>query len=218
MHRLTIFKNITARLCVAVVCLFMANTNAFAQDDEFVILRKNYNPLAYDLDHNLSHTQDSLLLKNKTLFTKVRFINEENELIFDFNPAVKEAKIPLHELPLGKYTVMFYQKHKIIVFQVDKLKPFNLDASNFVDSDLASADFDDLILVNDVPKSFRAINNKNADGGISRTARHASDKNYIAFQEKMIVPYDLTEKDRSIVQTRAEYRNTHLRPNGKPYN
>ena len=40
------------------------NTNMFCQET-YTTIRKNVNPLAFDLTHDLSETQDSLLLANK---------------------------------------------------------------------------------------------------------------------------------------------------------
>lgn len=42
--------------------------------ETYTTIRKNINNLAYDLNHELSSTQDSLLLENKFLFKRVRFI------------------------------------------------------------------------------------------------------------------------------------------------
>ena len=203
------------RLCAIVIFLLMSNSKALAQEETYTTIRKNINPLAYALHHNLSDSQDSLLLENKFLFKKVRFLNKTTEKVFDFKPAVRSAKISLEELPLGKYTVMFYQADKIIVFQVDRLLPFDYRRP-ILDSDVAVADLEDVIL--DDVASITAEVDLELDSVVSNVATHNSDKEYEAFEEKVSNTYNLTEPDRTKVQTRAEYRSTHLRPNGKPYN
>lgn len=228
MNKLTILGVPTSRLCVLVIFLLMSNSTAFAQEETFTTIRKNINLLAVDFDHNLSERQDSLLLENKYLFKKVRFINQNVEKVFDFKPAVKQAKIPLDELPLGKYTVMFYQADKIIVFQIDRVLPFDFEptfetdvAINTepeidtepntspidmdLDTSIASSDMDNIDLEMD------AVNTLNI-------ATNNADKEIGNLDDKVTMSYNLSEPDRSKVMSRAEYRRTHLRPNGKPYN
>ncbi|MEM5565379.1 hypothetical protein WNY78_09695 [Psychroserpens sp. AS72] len=215
MNKLTILGVPITRLCVIVIFLLMSNSNAFAQEEIFTSIRKNINPLAYELDHNLSENQDSLLLESKYLFKKVRFISKTTEKVFDFKPAVKSAKITLEELPLGKYTVMFYQADKIIVFQVDRLLPF--DYVSPLESDMAVAALADVVLEDDDIASITTDFDSEMDSAAASVANKNTDKEYEAFEEKVNMSYNLSEKDRSKVQTRAEYRRTNLRPNGKPY-
>lgn len=224
MNKLTIIGVPQTRLFVIVIFLLISNSKAFAQEETYTTIRKNVNPLAYELNHDLSDQQDSLLLENKYLFKKVRFVNKTTEKVFDFKPAVKSAKISLEELPLGKYTVMFYQADKIIVFQLDRLLPF--DYTSPLESDIAIADLEDTALAsldnailvddNDVA-SISTDFDLELDNLSSTLANNNSDKDYEAFEEKVSLSYNLTEKDRSKVQSRAEYRRTNLRPNGKPY-
>ena len=213
MNKLTILGVPINRLCVIVIFLLSSNIN-LAQEETYTTIRKNINPLAFELDHDLSESQEFLELKNKHYFKKVRFINKSTEKVFDFKPAVKRAKISLSELPLGKYTVMFYQADKIIVFQIDRLLPFDYESTmdsdvamyddNEYDSDVASADIDG----NDLDFDTASL------GSVSNNA----DKYLETLNDKVSMSYNLSEHDRSKVQTRAEYRATHLRPNGKPYN
>ncbi|MCK8480104.1 hypothetical protein [Psychroserpens algicola] len=215
MNKLTILGVPINRLCVIVLFLLMSS-NSFAQEEIYTTIRKNVNPLAFDLDHNLSNKQDSLLLDSKFLFKKVRFLNKTTERVFDFKPAVKRAKISLEDLPLGKYTVMFYQADKIIVFQIDRLLPF--DYEHAYDSDVASNELSDVKLDTDV--ALADVKDKDLDfdtPNLSMGTR-GRDEEYDSIEESMSMSYNLSEPDRSKVQTRAEYRRTHLRPNGKPYN
>ena len=215
MNKLTILGVPITRLCVIVIFLFVSNSTAFAQEETYTTIRKNINPLAYELNHNLSDSQDSLLLENKFLFKKVRFLNKTTEKVFDFKPAVKSAKISLEDLPLGKYTVMFYQADKIIVFQVDRLLPF--DYRSTLESDIAVADLGDLVSDNAIV-SITTDDDLEIDNVSTSIANNSPDKEFEAFEEKLNLTYNLSETDRSKVQTRAQYRSTHLRPNGKPYN
>ncbi len=192
---------------LAIFILFFSGS-MFAQET-YTTIRKNVNPLAYDLDHNLSNAQDSLLLNNKYLFKRVRFISDNAEKVFDFKPAVKTAKIPLDELPLGQYTVMFYQADKIIVFQIDRLLPF--DTFDTIESDVAyteteivSEEIESIDLEYDAPKIAAGTNVIEAD--------------IEALEDHYIKSYNLSDMDRDYVQSRAEYRRNNLRPNGKPYN
>ncbi|MDG5492634.1 hypothetical protein [Psychroserpens sp. SPM9] len=193
----------------------MSSNTVFAQE-EYTTIRKNVNPLAFELDHNLSDSQDSLVLENKYYFKKVRFLNKTTEKVFDFKPAVKTAKIPLDELPLGKYTVMFYQADKIIVFQINRKLPFDYVKPS--DSDVAIAELEEADLDTDVASADVEDIDLEMDSAGSASANNKNDKEFEAFEERVSMSYNISEPDRSKVQTRAEYRRTHLRPNGKPYN
>lgn len=215
MNKLTSLGVPINRLCLIVIFLLMGSSS-FAQEETYTTIRKNINPLAFDLDHNLSDNQDSLLLENKFLFKKVRFLNKTTEKVFDFKPAVKRAKIPLSELPLGKYTVMFYQADKIIVFQIDRKLPFDYVRSS--GTDVALNDMEDIELESEVASSDIDETDLELDRANIILANNNADKDFETFEERVVLSYNLSEPDRSKVQSRAEYRRTHLRPNGKPYN
>lgn len=216
MNKLTTLVAPINRLFLVVIFLLMSNSSAFSQE-AYTIIRENINPLASELNNSLSDSQDSLLLQNKYLFNKVCFLNKTTEKVFDFKPAVKSAKISLEDLPLGQYTVMFYEADKIIVFQLDRILPFNYYSKLDIDVTVANADIEDVILNDDVPNISKNVG-LNLDHGFSSIANKNIDKDYQAFKEKTSMTYNITEKYRSKVQTRAQYRSTHLRPNGKPYN
>jgi hypothetical protein len=176
--------------------------------ETYTTIRKNINNLAYDLNHELSSTQDSLLLENKFLFKRVRFIGNRGEKVFDFKPAVMSAKIPLDELPLGKYTVMFYQADKIIVFQIERLLPF--DPLHGIQSDVA---LNNTEMVTD---NVYNLDLKFASDNLS-VASNDSDTDYESRIEQFTKAYNLSDMNRYNVQTRADYRQNNVRPNGKPY-
>ena len=214
MNKITIIGMPIHGLIGLVLFTLFFSSNSFAQET-YTTIRKNVNPLAYNLNHDLSDTQDSLLLENKFLFKRVRFISDNAEKVFDFKPAVKNAKIPLDELPLGKYTVMFYQADKIIVFQIERVLPFDpmygieSDAVALNESEVLSDDLDAIDL-NDAEDEELELNEINFEA-----ANNLDSENDIEYTMKS---YNLSDKGRDNVQTRADYRRKNLRPNGKPYN
>lgn len=282
--------------------LLLSMSSGFAQNNVHTLLKKNVNPLADRLTEELSVSRDSLLLENDLLFSKIRFFNvkQKYDKTFYFKPAVKKGKIALTDLPLGSYSVMFYQIDRIIVFRVDRLSKFNniiktvdkiedpailadinyrpkaadykradertLDpnqSSRFSDmainssdlnlntnvqnprppglmdtsstgfgqsSDSDSASASNLMYDTSVNgdydlasmgSSSKIIPIDSRFGTSSKGPQNAEtfDSNSIFFESerKGMHPYDLSNQDRDHVQTRDDYRSTHLRPNGKPY-
>lgn len=197
--------------------------NLFAQET-YTTIRKNVNPLAFNLNHDLSNSQDSLLLENKFLFKRVRFISDQAEKVFDFKPAVTNAKIPLDELPLGKYTVMFYQADKIIVFQIERVLPFDTmhgltsDAVALNESEILS---DENIAFNESDESISDdVDGVELEYDIANlnAATNGSDLDFENGVDYFSKSYNISDIGRDNVQTRADYRRNNLRPNGKPYN
>jgi len=227
MNKITLIGMPMHRLYVIVMFLCLSNFS-FSQTT-YTTLKKNINTLAYNLDHNLSSTQDSLILENKFLFRKVRISSKTTEKVYDFKPAVKRAKIPLGDLPVGKYTVMFYQADKIIVFQIHRVLPFEdlapiysdlaiNDVNETVESEITIAD-----IAEDLEDSYTAINYvKDVDLDYeSRNVSLASNGTNLDMEDEMAAfkeTYNISNMNRNNVQTRAEYRRNNLRPNGKPYN
>jgi hypothetical protein len=210
---------------IGLVLLVLFYSGSVSAQETYTTIRKNVNPLAFNLSHDLSGTQDSLLLENKFLFKRVRFISDDAEKVFDFKPAVKKAKIPLDELPLGQYTVMFYQADKIIVFQIDRLLPFgpiqglNADVVAINDPEVLSGDLD-IASIDDVE-----VFTNNSDGvdlefdaANINVAKNGTDLDYESGMEHFTKSYNLSDPNRDNIQSRADYRRNNLRPNGKPYN
>lgn len=213
--RLTSLIRSIAYARLSVILLFIISNTAFAQDEIYTILHKNINRLAYDLNHELSASQDSLILNNKHLFHRVRFLNTTTEKIFSFSPRVKQASVSLRDLPLGSYTVMFYQEDKIIVFQIERLLPYkeppNLRAR------ITAVPVEDSIVNDDIASIDSGIDViANGLGSVRSKRTRKNNKNY-TLRDGGYFSYNLTITDRLVVQSRAEYRRTHLRPNGKPY-
>lgn len=222
MNKITIIGTPIHGLIGLVLFALFFSGNLFAQET-YTTIRKNVNPLAFNLNHDLSSTQDSLLLDNKFLFKRVRFISDQAEKVFDFKPAVMSAKIPLNELPLGDYTVMFYQADKIIVFQIDRILPFDpmhgltTDAVALNDSEISS---DDHITLNDSESISDEIDGVELEYDIANlnVATNGSDLDFETEVAHFTKSYNISDIGRDNVQTRAEYRRNNLRPNGKPYN
>ncbi|MEY8847543.1 hypothetical protein AB9K26_01910 [Psychroserpens sp. XS_ASV72] len=192
-----------------ILLLFISVQNVSSQET-YTSIRKNVNPLALNLSHNLSNTQDTLLLENKALFKRVRFIGKKAEKVFDFKPAVKKAKIPLNELPLGKYMVMFYQADKIIVFEINRILPFDL--FDGLESDVALNNKFDM-----KSSELNPIDFESETSTFDTLASNTITSEYTDGIEDTYKPYNLSDLDRELVQSRADYRRNHLRPNGKPY-
>lgn len=212
---------------IGLVLFALFFNSSLSAQETYTTIRKNVNPLAYDLSHELSNTQDSLLLENKFLFKRVRFISDQAEKVFDFKPAVKSAKIPLDELPLGDYTVMFYQADKIIVFQIERLLPFN--PLSGIESDAIAMNDDVEILSEDDIAITDAVSLSNDTSDIDgveldyettnlNVATKGADLNLENEMEYFTKAYNISDPNRDNVQTRADYRRNNLRPNGKPYN
>lgn len=204
----TIGKPIHDLFGLVLFALFFS-TNLSSQET-YTTIRKNVNPLAFNLNHELSSTQDSLLLENKFLFKRVRFISDKAEKVFDFKPAVKSTKIPLDELPLGKYTVMFYQADKIIVFQIERLLPFG--PLSGIQSDAVALYVPEILSddIEGVDLEFEIAN--------LNVASNSNDLEFENGMDHFIKSYNISDANRDNVQTRADYRRNNVRPNGKPYN
>ncbi len=117
-----------------IIFLIFVSANALAQHT-FTTIKKNFNPDAKNLFHDLSANGDSLIVKSEFLFTKIGFLNNGNRKIVDFHPPVFEAKIPVSQFPIGDYTVLVYETDRITVFKISRLMEF--DDVELLNSDLA---------------------------------------------------------------------------------
>lgn len=231
------------RLLVILVVLCCCNAKGVAQIEvTYNELEKNVNNLAQGLKQDLSVSKDSLVLKNDKLFSKIDFYNENFQKTFYFKPAVTEGKISLRELPLGSYSVMFYQTDKIIVFRINRKSKFE-NTIQAVASTIDTKSLDGLSnntsLTSDIPDDVdlafasngpsiiddsegaidqSAKRNGNVDSDYSKSnVRFNSKAKSTYLEEEGMYSYNLSNLKRDHVQTREEYRSTHLRPNGKPY-
>lgn len=208
---------------IGLVLLAFLYSSSLSSQEIYTTIRKNVNPLAHNLSHELSNTQDSLLLENKFLFKRVRFIGDDAEKVFNFKPAVKNAKIPLDELPLGQYTVMFYQADKIIVFQIDRLLPFGLLSGlesdvALIEPEILSDDLDNVSIEGEILTNNSYGVDLDYDVTNLNVAANGNDLDFENGMENFAKAYNLSDPNRDNIQSRAEYRRNNLRPNGKPYN
>jgi hypothetical protein len=79
---------------------------------------KNFNPKVKELRHSLSTTNDSLLITCEKTIYKVEIFNEDYENIITVDGF--EAKIPLNELPFGRFVVEVKLGDKIVVMHLIK--------------------------------------------------------------------------------------------------
>lgn len=117
-----------------IIFLIFVSANTFAQHT-FTTIKKNFNPDAKNLYHDLSANGDSLIVKSEFLFTKIGFLNNGNRKIVDFNPPVFKAKIQVSQFPIGDYTVLVYETDRITVFKISRLMEF--EDVELLNSDLA---------------------------------------------------------------------------------
>lgn len=231
------------RLLVLLVVLCCCSAKGIAQKEvTYNELEKNVNTLAEGLKQDLSVSRDSLVLKNDKLFSKIDFFNENFQKTFYFKPAVTEGKISLQELPLGSYSVMFYQTDKIIVFRINRKSKFEntIQAlASTMDAESSDELSNEVSLKSDIPNNVDMAfasngpsiiddSEGNKDRSVKRNGNVESDysKSNVRFnskakstylEEEGMYSYNLSNLKRDHVQTREEYRSTHLRPNGKPY-
>lgn len=217
----------TAKFYVSVIVLIVMTflTNNIHAQTEYTTISKNINPDASALYHDLSPQGDSLYLKYESIFYKVTFLNSLDKKVYKYNPPVKEAKISLHDIIVGDYTVLVYGRDRIIVFHISRLleidKPENLVAikelplaalpvnstnpeSNSLENMAMNQINTDNILDFENVEMKLAINDDNVSVG---------EPNFT----NTIKAYNLTEMNRAGMQTRDDYRRNNLRPNGKPY-
>jgi len=71
---------------------------------------KNVNVLAKELDHRLNETSDSLVLKGERIIYKVEILNSEFSREFKYNSNF--VKVPISDLPIGRYTVSVRLQNK----------------------------------------------------------------------------------------------------------
>jgi len=222
---------------ILILIFSISFTAGFAQLKIANDLNKNVNIRANELDERLNKTKDSLILENEKLFSKVKFFNDNFEKIFRFEPATHLGKIALSELPLGAYSVMFFQEDKIIVFSLKRKANINnvVEPAKVSENSLATLEDNEEFIAD--TKYAVSIGRSSAEGnkGDSDTAITVDElvpldgvqKNSVLGKNnkqvktnkspKSSASYNLSNLDRENVQTREEYRKTHLRPNGKPY-
>lgn len=102
-------KNITT-LIVLLFTLYNYGQN--------IILVKNTNPKAKELQHNLNFTKDSLILKCSSKIKKIDIFNEDHEETFEVDAYSKV--VSLNEIPTGNYIVEVKLSDKRILIDLIK--------------------------------------------------------------------------------------------------
>jgi hypothetical protein len=120
------------------IMLVLMSSSVRAQKT-YTTIKKNVNFTASNFTHQLSASQDALILEGDVPFNKVRFLSDEYKKSFEFSDGVHKSEISLKELPLGKYTVLFYDVKKIIVFRLARLLPFEKKQDKTVVYSVASS-------------------------------------------------------------------------------
>lgn len=123
MIKATILNHSIKGVFTILMLLLLISPSVNAQKT-YTTIKKNVNLTASNFTHHLSTTQDALILESDIPFNKVRFLKDDFKKSFEFPGGVYNSKIPLNNLPLGKYTVLFYDESKIIVFRLARLLPF----------------------------------------------------------------------------------------------
>ncbi|RNC87668.1 MAG: hypothetical protein ED556_00315 [Winogradskyella sp.] len=85
-------------------------------------LLQNINPRAKELKHSLNTTGDSILLSSDKMIYKVDIFNSEYEKSFSGNKY--QLKIPLHDIPLGRFVVLAKLDAKLIAISLLRNRPY----------------------------------------------------------------------------------------------
>ena len=105
---------------------------SLAQSNIYSTITKNINSKAATLDHNLSASGDTLLLKSKFPLSKIEIISDSGVQVMPLGGDKKDVKVPLSFLDVGNYTlsVLFiegkddtYIYSKTVVFKIARLLP-----------------------------------------------------------------------------------------------
>lgn len=165
---------------ILLVCLLFNTYIGWSQED-FASLIKNINYRAQILDHRLNDTKDTLILSSPQrihrLYTVVSASGKINEEVNDFN-----YRFPLKSLEKGKYLMVAQLPGLKIVFEVNVLQrqPFNQDVVTTLNSrELIKQDYNLKVDCLELLQKDSVVKMK---------------------------PYNLTDLDRSNIQSRDECR------------
>ncbi|WP_304144063.1 hypothetical protein [Mesoflavibacter zeaxanthinifaciens] len=101
--------------------LFVLTFSVTAQE-KFTLIHKNKNSSALGLKHDLNKVGDTILMTSDKSILRVSFLShaQKETVIVDLDN--KSAKIPLHHLAKGRYTIAVYREDMIIVFDIVRQK------------------------------------------------------------------------------------------------
>lgn len=100
---------------ISTLLILLCSVFSFSQN---AILLKNTNPKAKELHHALNATKDSLILRCSSALTKVDIFNEEYDSSVIVN--TRNTKVPLNDLPSGKFVIEVQLPDKIISMNLVK--------------------------------------------------------------------------------------------------
>lgn len=101
-----------------IIFLFVLSfQNVYTQED-FAVIKKNFNSRASGLSHNLNKTKDTLILKSPSKISYVYSINRDYKREIDSYIFDNEHKVPLTSLSHGKHVFVVGHQNMKIVFSV----------------------------------------------------------------------------------------------------
>lgn len=197
---------------VKLLFLFMG-LNLLSQES---VLLQNMNVDAKELNHGLNATNDSLVLSSGSTIFKVEIFN--SGFMKSWEVAKNEVKIPLHEVPLGRFTVGAFVNRKVILMTLLREEPYQKKTETAKIVMERDSIVYDTIWKKTKLNIHRVVIEENETNVTYDTIRYSTttERNITV----KYVPYDLSTlgNDWTIIkQSREDYRDKNLRPNGKPY-
>lgn len=101
--------------------LFVLTFSVTAQE-KFTLIHKNKNSSALGLKHDLNKVGDTILMTSDKSILRVSFLSHAQKETVMVDLDNKSAKIPLHHLAKGRYTIAVYREDMIIAFDIVRQK------------------------------------------------------------------------------------------------
>lgn len=215
---------IMKRSCIAI--LLFISTLCYGQKTTLI---QNINFRAKELKHHLNKSGDSLVLSSDNVIYKVEIFNNDFTKSFEINDTA--AKIPLAEIPKGRFVTEVKVNQKLIILTLIRHKDISLaDATPDLSSDNSevnlAASFNphegkekQLIIPIKVAKFFWVIKKINKGHSSSKITKLA-DKETV---EKMIEQHKIDQKSKAgrlnmltiweVYDTSAFLRHKRINPN-----
>ncbi|TYB74532.1 hypothetical protein ES677_03910 [Bizionia gelidisalsuginis] len=214
---------------------FLISVFGYSQDGVYTVIDKNKNDNNLDLKQELSPHLDTLLLKSDQQILRVRFLSHNLKETRTIDVVSKVVRIPLYHFEEGRYTIAVYNGPKIIVLGFNRLLPlakpedFDLDLEkSILRASLSASELKSKGIEPFKPSKANQLNNlEKPTTRAAGTRKPSKDKSPIELpnqnahknkpEEK--IEYSITVKrnlDREM-ETREEFRERSVRPNGKKY-
>ena len=162
-------------------------------------LIKNIDSEANHLKHNLNINKDSLILESTKFIKEVIFYSDLASTkypVYNF-----KTSIPLDKLTIGENTIMVMEGGNVIVFNIIMDTPINTVKNEIV---MTSVEIE-------IDTPIKTVKNEIARASVENDCPNGI----------KIIPYRLSNRNRipkcSKIQSRADYRATHLTPGGRRY-